>query len=109
MFVLTRVYCIVIFGISYYISIDQLRMASLEKSPLKICVTGAGGQIAYSLLYLISDGKMFGKDQPVVLTLLEIPIVLEAVQGVVLELQDCALPLLKSATPTADPRVRKQP
>ena len=81
-------------------------MASLDKSPLKICVTGAGGQIAYSLLYLISDGKMFGNSQPVALTLLEIPIVLEAVRGVVLELEDCALPLLKSAIPTADPRVR---
>ena len=80
-------------------------MASLNKSPLKVCVTGAGGQISYSLLYMICDGKMFGKEQPVELTLLEIPVVLDAVKGVVLELEDCALPLLKSATPTADPKV----
>ncbi|KAI6661562.1 Malate dehydrogenase, cytoplasmic [Oopsacas minuta] len=79
-------------------------MASLEKSTLKVCITGAGGQISYSLLYMICDGKMFGKDQPVTLTLLEIPVVLDVVKGVILELEDCGLHLLKSAIATADPR-----
>ncbi len=71
-------------------------------SPIKIAVTGAAGQIGYSLLFRIASGSMFGPDQPVQLSLIEIPPALGALEGVVMELQDCAFPLLKSITPTAD-------
>ena len=71
-------------------------------TPIKIAVTGAAGQIGYSLVFRIASGAMFGPDQPVALSLIEIPNVLGALEGVVMELQDCALPLLKSITPTAD-------
>jgi malate dehydrogenase len=72
------------------------------KAPIKIAVTGAAGQIGYSLLFRIASGSMFGPDQPVVLSLIEIPPALGALEGVVMELRDCAFPLLKSITPTAD-------
>ena len=71
-------------------------------SPIKIAVTGGAGQIGYSLLFRIASGSMFGPDQPVQLSLVEIPPALGALEGVVMELQDCAFPLLKSITPTAD-------
>ncbi len=71
-------------------------------SPIKIAVTGAAGQIGYSLLFRIASGAMFGADQPIVLHLIEIPNALGALEGVVMELHDCAFPLLKSITPTAD-------
>lgn len=71
-------------------------------SPIKIAVTGAAGQIGYSLLFRIASGEMFGKDQPVALHLIEIPNALGALEGVVMELHDCAFPLLKSIVPTAD-------
>jgi len=72
------------------------------KSPLKVAVTGAAGQIGYSLLFRIASGEMFGADQPVVLHLIEIPAALGALEGVVMELHDCAFPLLQSVVPTAD-------
>jgi len=72
---------------------------------LKVCVTGAAGQIAYSLLYSIANGEVFGKDQPLVMTLLDIPIMMDSLRGVVMELQDCALTLLKDVIPTDDPVV----
>jgi malate dehydrogenase len=71
-------------------------------SPIKIAVTGAAGQIGYSLLFRIASGAMFGPEQPVALSLIEIPNALGALEGVVMELNDCAFPLLKSITPTAD-------
>jgi malate dehydrogenase len=71
-------------------------------SPIKIAVTGAAGQIGYSLLFRIASGEMFGPDQPIALHLIEIPNVLGALEGVVKELHDCAFPLLKSIVPTAD-------
>jgi malate dehydrogenase len=71
-------------------------------SPIKVAVTGAAGQIGYSLLFRIASGSMFGPDQPVQLSLIEIPPALGALEGVVMELQDCAFPLLKSIAPTAD-------
>src|ERR1035438_1755802 len=71
-------------------------------SPLKIAVTGAAGQIGYSLLFRIACGEMFGSDQPIALHLIEIPNALGALEGVVMELHDCAFPLLKSIVPTAD-------
>ena len=71
-------------------------------SPIKIAVTGAAGQIGYSLLFRIASGEMFGADQPIALHLIEIPAALDALDGVVMELHDCAFPLLQSIVPTAD-------
>src|SRR5205085_5128665 len=64
------------------------------KSPIKVAVTGAAGQIGYALLFRIAAGEMFGADQPVALHLIEIPAALGALEGVVMELHDCAFPLL---------------
>jgi malate dehydrogenase len=72
------------------------------KSPIKVAVTGAAGQIGYSLVFRVASGALFGPNQPVSLHLIEIPNVLEALNGVVMELQDCAFPLLHSVVPTAD-------
>jgi len=72
------------------------------KTPIKVAVTGAAGQIGYSLLFRIASGSMFGPDQPVELHLIEIEPALGALQGVVMELQDCAFPLLKGIVATAD-------
>jgi malate dehydrogenase len=71
------------------------------KPPIRVAVTGAAGQIGYSLLFRIASGSMFGPDQPVVLQLIEIEPALPALGGVVMELQDCAFPLLKGIAPTA--------
>src|ERR1700733_4964782 len=71
-------------------------------SPVKVAVTGAAGQIGYSLLFRIASGSMFGPDQPVELKLIEIPEAIKALEGVVMELEDCAFPLIKKLTPTAD-------
>jgi malate dehydrogenase len=72
------------------------------KSPIKVAVTGAAGHIGYALLFRIASGQMFGSDQPVALHLIEIPVALNALEGVVMELHDCAFPLLQSIVPTAD-------
>src|SRR6476619_3750486 len=74
----------------------------IMNSPIKVAVTGAAGQIGYALLFRIACGSMFGPDQPVHLSLIEIPAVLGALEGVVMELHDCAFPLLKGITPTGD-------
>src|ERR1700694_5747687 len=71
-------------------------------SPIKVAVTGAAGQIGYSLIFRIASGEMFGRDQPIALHLIEIPNALGALEGVVMELHDCAFPLLQSIVPTAD-------
>ncbi|XP_034473072.1 malate dehydrogenase, cytoplasmic [Drosophila innubila] len=73
--------------------------------PIRIVVTGAAGQIAYSLLYMIARGEVFGKDQPLILHLLDIPPMVGVLEGVVMELADCALPLLREVIPTTDPLV----
>jgi malate dehydrogenase len=72
------------------------------KSPIKVAITGAAGQIGYSLLFRVASGAMFGPDQPVALHLIEIPNAVEALKGVVMELQDCAFPLLQGTVATAD-------
>jgi malate dehydrogenase len=72
------------------------------KSPIKVAVTGAAGQIGYSLIFRIASGEMFGPDQPLALHLIEIPAALGTLDGVVMELHDCAFPLLQSIAPTAD-------
>jgi malate dehydrogenase len=69
--------------------------------PLRVAVTGAAGQIGYSLLFRIASGSMFGADQPVILQLIEVEPALPSLGGVIMELQDCAFPLLKGITPTA--------
>lgn len=73
--------------------------------PIRVVVTGAAGQIAYSLLYMIARGEVFGKDQPLILHLLDIPPMVGVLEGVVMELADCALPLLRQVVPTTDPEV----
>ncbi|MBS0582425.1 MAG: malate dehydrogenase [Proteobacteria bacterium] len=72
------------------------------KSPVRVVVTGAAGQIGYALLFRIASGDMLGKDQPVILHLLEITPALPALQGVVMELNDCAFPLLAGVVATDD-------
>ena len=72
------------------------------KSPIKVAITGAAGQIGYALVFRVASGALFGPDQPIALHLIEIPNVLEALNGVVMELQDCAFPLLHAVVPTAD-------
>ncbi len=74
----------------------------MTKSPIRVAVTGAAGQIGYSLLFRIASGSMFGPDQPVILHLIEIEPALPALNGVVMELDDCAFPLLKGIVPTAN-------
>jgi len=73
--------------------------------PIRVLVTGAAGQIAYSLLYSIAKGDVFGHDQPIILVLLDIPPMVPVLDGVVMELQDCALPLLREVIPTSDVEV----
>ena len=77
------------------------------KTPIRVAVTGAAGQIGYSLLVRIASGAMFGPDQPVILQLIEAPIekALKALEGVAMELDDCAFPLLKGIVQTSDPAV----
>jgi malate dehydrogenase len=74
------------------------------KAPVRVAVTGAAGQIGYALLFRIGAGEMLGKDQPVILQLLDITQMLPAVKGVVMELEDCAFPLLSGITVTDDPK-----
>jgi len=77
------------------------------KQPVRVAVTGAAGQIGYSLVFRIAAGEMLGKDQPVILQLLELPIdkAQAALKGVMMELEDCALPLLAGMQGTADPKI----
>jgi malate dehydrogenase len=72
------------------------------KKSVKLAITGAGGDIAYALLFRIAAGEMFGKDTNIELNLIEVPAALNALDGVCMELQDCAFPLLKSINVTAD-------
>ena len=75
------------------------------KSPVRVAVTGAAGQISYSLLFRVASGEMLGKDQPVILQMLEITPALEALKGVAMELEDCAFPLVQGMVQTDDPNV----
>ena len=77
----------------------------MAKAPVRVAVTGAAGQIGYSLLFRIAAGEMLGRDQPVILQLLDLPQAQKAVQGVMMELEDCAFPLLKEMIATDDPNV----
>lgn len=73
------------------------------KSPIRVSVTGAAGNIGYALLFRIANGDLFGPEQPVILQLLEIPPVMKALEGVAMELDDCAFPLLAGMVLTDDP------
>jgi malate dehydrogenase len=73
------------------------------KKPVRVVVTGAAGQISYAMLFRIAAGDMLGSDQPVILQLLEIPPAMDALQGVVMELDDCAFPLLQGVVASDDP------
>ncbi|MEJ2789891.1 MULTISPECIES: malate dehydrogenase [unclassified Pseudoxanthomonas] len=77
------------------------------KTPVRVAVTGAAGQIGYALLFRIASGEMLGKDQPVILQLLELPLekAQAALKGVIMELEDCAFPLLAGVVGTDDPEV----
>lgn len=75
------------------------------KTPVRVAITGAAGQISYSIIFRIASGSMLGKDQPVILQLLEIPPAMDALKGVVMELNDCAFPLVAGIVPTDDPNV----
>ncbi len=75
------------------------------KAPVRVAITGAAGQIGYALLFRIASGEMLGKDQPVILQLLDLPQAQNAVKGVMMELEDCAFPLLAGMVASDDPNV----
>ena len=75
------------------------------KPPVRIAVTGAAGQIAYATLFRIAGGIMLGRDQPIILQLLDLPQAQQALRGVIMEMQDCAFPLLADIFATDDPEV----
>ena len=75
------------------------------KTPVRVTVTGAAGNISYGLLFRIASGAMLGPDQPVILQLLEITPALDALKGVAMELEDCAFPLLAGIVTTDDANV----
>ena len=77
----------------------------MSKAPVRVAVTGAAGQIGYSLLFRIASGEMLGKDQPVILQLLDLPQAQKACQGVIMELDDCAFPLLHGVFATEYPDI----
>jgi len=74
------------------------------KAPVRVAVTGASGQIGYALLFRIASGEMLGKDQPVILQCLELPAAMKPLEGVAMELSDCAFPLLRGTVLTEDPK-----
>ena len=77
----------------------------MVKDPIRVAVTGGAGQIAYSLLFRIAAGEAFGADQPLILQVIEIPEAMGALEGVKMELDDCAFPLLRDVVLTSDPAV----
>jgi len=84
---------------------DQQNIGLQMKTPVDIAVTGAAGQISYSLLFRLAAGDLLGPDQPIILNLLEISPAMDALKGVVMELNDCAYPLLRKVVMTDDPKV----
>jgi len=89
----------------FIVSSQPSGVFSMSKKPVRVAVTGAAGQIGYALLFRIASGEMLGKDQPVILQLLEIPDekAQKALKGVMMELQDCAFPLLVGMEAHSDP------
>merc|ERR1712198_742809 len=80
-------------------------ISSKMAEPIRVCVTGAAGQIGYSLCYMLGSGAVFGPDQPVILQLLDIPPMMTVLQGVCMEISDCAMPCVRDVIPTDDPAV----
>ncbi|XP_065212615.1 malate dehydrogenase, cytoplasmic isoform X1 [Planococcus citri] len=80
----------------------SLHHRPFKMDPVRVLVTGAAGQIAYSLILQIGKGDVFGANQPVILHLLDIPPMMKVLQGVVMEIEDCALPLVKDVVATSD-------
>lgn len=93
----------------FLIKLKELLMTQTNmtqtKQPVRVAVTGAAGNISYAMLFRIASGEMLGKDQPVILQLLEITPALDALKGVVMELEDCAFPLLAGVVQTDDANV----
>ncbi|ROT61883.1 cytosolic malate dehydrogenase, partial [Penaeus vannamei] len=73
--------------------------------PVRVCVTGAAGQIGYSLVYMVGSGAVFGPETPVILHLLDITPMMNVLNGVCMEISDCALPCVRDVIPTDDPAV----
>src|SRR5437868_5311313 len=76
----------------------------MSKAPVRVAVSGSSGNVSYALLFRIASGEMFGPDQPVILQLLDIEPALGALEGVVMEIDDCAFPLVDSIELTSDPK-----
>jgi len=91
--------------IHFYKRHSSTKTRMSDKAPLRVVVTGAAGQIGYSLLYQIASGYVFGMDQPLILHLLDIAPMMGVLGGVVMEIQDCAMPLVKDVIATDDPNV----
>jgi len=85
------------------VSRNSRAFSTRTKPPVRVAVTGASGQIGYALLFRIASGEMLGKDQPIILQCLELPQALKPLEGVAMELQDCAFPLLKGIVQTSEP------
>src|SRR5262245_694933 len=75
-----------------------------SNKPVRVAITGAAGQIGYSLLFRVASGEMLGADQPVILQLVEVPPAMKALDGVVMEVEDCAFPLVAGIETADDPR-----
>ena len=89
-------------GLAFYAVVFFIGVVTDNSFPLRVAVTGAAGQIGYSLLFRIASGQMFGARQPVRLHLIEIEPAMRALEGVLMELEDCAFPLLKSVEATSN-------
>ncbi len=77
----------------------------MSAEPIRVVVTGAAGQIGYSLIYMVASGSVFGENQPIILQLLDIPPAMGVLAGLGMELDDCAFPLVKEVIATDDPLV----
>ncbi|CAG0916037.1 unnamed protein product [Notodromas monacha] len=80
----------------------KIRLDFLQAEPIRVLITGAAGQIAYSLIYMVSSGEVFGKDQPIILHLLDIPPMTKVLEGVCMEINDCALPIVREVVATTN-------
>src|SRR5665811_1216945 len=91
--------------IFFHVIFNFLELSIMSKKPVRVAVTGAAGQIGYALLFRIASGEMLGKDQPIILQLLEVPVEgpQKALKGVIMEIEDCAFPLLAGIEAHGDP------
>merc|ERR1712042_265613 len=89
----------------YLNATPSFKTSIMAKDPITVVITGAAGQIGYSLIYMVSSGYVFGADQSMILHLLDIEPMMGVLGGVVMEIDDCAFPRVKKVVPTADPEV----